>query len=76
MVVYGCLWLHGCVMDVCIFVYIYIYICVYLGIWHLPRSGPAGAGAGRWQMCIAWMCNDVCDYIRVCMVSMDMYGCV
>ena len=20
------------------------------GIWHLPRSGPEGAGAGRWQM--------------------------
>ena len=53
MVVYGCLWLHGCVMDVCIFFSICIYIYVYLGIWHLPRSGPGGAGAG--------LCNDVYD---------------
>ena len=49
-------------------------MCI-VGIWHLPRSGPGGAGAGRWQICNR-MCgpgNDVYDYLWLCMVCMDVY---
>ena len=39
---------------------IFCLMLLILGIWHLPRSGPEGAGAGRWQMwlgsagCTGW----------------------
>ena len=72
MVVYGCLWLHGCVMDVCI----YRYMCLgYLASAPLrPRRVRSGEMADTYSY--VWLCNDVYDYLRVCMVSMDVYGCV
>ena len=33
-----------------------------LGIWHLLRSGPEGAGVGRWQMWLGSAGRTVWDY--------------
>ena len=73
MVVYGCLWLHGCVMDVCI--YIYIILCGYLASAPLrPRRGRSGEMADMYSY--VWLCNDVYEYLWLCMVCMDVYDVI
>ena len=43
MVVYGCLWLHGCVMDVCIYIYMWV-----SGICPAPAPEGPERGDGRY----------------------------
>ena len=48
---------YACIEDICVY-------------WYLAsfRSGPAGAGAGRWQICIRMYGG-----VTMCMIT---YGCV
>ena len=78
-VIYVYIYIH---MHTHIYIYIYV-LCIYMYyvyVEHLasaplrPRRGRSGEMADMYWY--VWMCTDVCDYIWVCMVSMNMYGCV